>query len=149
MALLSRRAHPEETVLLVEDEPVVREVVERMLEQGGYNVLAAASPAEAIEIVQSGARIDVLLTDVLLPEMSGHVLARKIHALRPNLPLVYTSGYVNDDVDERGAAQRAPRHLEKPFSAEELAAAIGGALGHAGNDDSPRRCVSPGYTRPA
>jgi Response regulator containing CheY-like receiver, AAA-type ATPase, and DNA-binding domains len=110
-----------ETILLVEDEASVRNVTKLMLESSGYNVLPVAHPDEAIRIC--GIReqpIDLLVTDVVMPGMSGRVLAERMTALRPQLNVFFVSGYTDDAMVRHGISQRSA-FLAKPFSADELA----------------------------
>jgi PAS domain S-box-containing protein len=109
-----------ESVLVVEDEPIVRSLVEEMLSSAGYRVVAAATPGEALAIAASDLPIDVVVTDVVMPEMNGHQLAQRIHALRPGLPVLYTSGYPGDIIEARGLVETGDAFVRKPFSATTL-----------------------------
>ena len=122
---VSQRVFGDETVLLVEDEPGVRKLVRGILEQYGYSVLEAASGREALE-VNAGheARIDLLLTDVVLPEMSGREVADALEASRPGLKVLYLSGYTDHVVMDRGVLAAGARFLQKPFTPEVLARKI-------------------------
>jgi two-component system, cell cycle sensor histidine kinase and response regulator CckA len=118
------------TVLLVEDERAVRGVVRRQLERAGYAVREAASGAEALRLVLDGADpIDVVLTDVVMPEQNGRVLAERIARIRPELRVVFMSGYTDDEIVRRGLLTPGAVLLQKPFTPEALAAAIGNARG--------------------
>ena len=83
----------DEIVLLVEDEPAVRRLVRVMLEQAGYTVREACDGDEALTLAETGVEIDLLLTDVLMPGMSGRVLAERLQALLPDMRVLFTSGY--------------------------------------------------------
>jgi two-component system cell cycle sensor histidine kinase/response regulator CckA len=111
-----------ETILLVEDEKAVRELVAEMLRQEGYAVLAAADPLEAIEI---GGRhpgaIEMLLTDVVMPKMSGRQLAGRLLPLRPDIKVVYLSGYTENAIVHHGVLEPDVEFLAKPFSQQALA----------------------------
>jgi signal transduction histidine kinase/ActR/RegA family two-component response regulator len=109
------------TILLVEDEDAVRSLVETILTADGYKILVANSPAQAVEIcaAYSGA-IDVLLTDVVMPEMSGPELAEELLALRPDLKVIYMSGYAGEHLDEEGVSAEGASLLQKPFTAAAL-----------------------------
>ena len=110
-----------ETILLVEDEHAVRSLARRILERQGYTVLEARHGAEALRIATERAEpIDLLLTDVVMPEMSGSELARQLAAVRPGIPLLYMSGYTDDVIIRRGALEPGMAFLEKPFTANAL-----------------------------
>ncbi len=111
-----------ETVLVVEDEASVRTVVCHMLQERGYEVIAAATAEEAILSVQDhpGA-IDLLLTDVVMPSMNGAQLAERLTYSRPGLKVLYMSGYTNEAIGRRGVLEDSIFFLEKPFTSEQLA----------------------------
>jgi two-component system cell cycle sensor histidine kinase/response regulator CckA len=110
-----------ETILLVEDDKAVRSVARVALEQRGYRVIEAAAPDEAIEVVRRADReIHLLLTDVVMPGMSGPDLAREIQALRPGVCVLFMSGYVDDAVTRHGL-QASDAFLAKPFTPRGLA----------------------------
>jgi PAS domain S-box-containing protein len=110
-----------ETVLLVEDDPHVRQFVRKALQRGGYTVLEANNGGEALLIMeQHQAAIDLLLTDVVMPRMTGPQLAQRLRALRPDLPAVYMSGYAEDRVIEPGALAANDAFVQKPIGPEEL-----------------------------
>ncbi len=115
---------PGATVLLVEDEGALRAIAVRLLSSAGYTVLAAALPHQAIELGEGKDRIDLLLTDLVMPEMSGSKLAARIRSLRPGLPVVYMSGYVAgaDDLPETA------HFIAKPFGRDELLSIVGAAI---------------------
>jgi PAS domain S-box-containing protein len=116
-----------ETLLVVEDEDAVRTLARRTLEEAGYRVLVAANGRSALELL-ADTDVDLVLCDVILPEMSGHELGRRIASIRPDLPILYMSGYPGLEVVERGLiAQDAP-FIEKPFTAAGLASAVRGLL---------------------
>lgn len=109
-----------ETILLVEDEVGVRQLVERTLARRGYSVIAAESPSEAVRVVESSDRhIDLLLSDVVMPEMSGPELAQRIVALRPDIRVLYVSGFPNRVRFESVSPNVA--FLPKPFTPKVLA----------------------------
>jgi DNA-binding NtrC family response regulator len=108
-----------ETILLVEDEDPVRRVVETMLKRHGYQVLASASSKDAIAAAeQYRGVIHLLITDIMLPGMSGRKMAECISAKRPDMMVLYVSGYGGAE------AQSEAHFLQKPFSTEELATKI-------------------------
>jgi CheY-like chemotaxis protein len=114
-----------ETVLIVEDEPAIREVTRRILSRSGYTVIAAATGREAIEIAASHTGdIDVLLTDVVMPQMLGKEAAERIRALRPGVTVLFMSGYARGVLDPRGVAEAGVNLIQKPFSEAELLATL-------------------------
>jgi PAS domain S-box-containing protein len=114
-----------ETILVVEDEGAVRELTVRILQRIGYHVLTAATGAEAIEISQAHAgHITLLLTDVVMPSMSGTQLAEALLAARPGLKVLYLSGYTEKTVAHHGVLDPSVDFLPKPFSRESLAKKI-------------------------
>jgi len=121
-----------ETVLVVEDEEAVRALACRVLSQQGYTILEARHGAEALALVQGGAAaIDLVLTDVVMPEMGGPELVRRLDALLPGVPVVYMSGYTEADKLQPGIRESDVPFLQKPFSAESLALRVRDALDHA------------------
>jgi CheY-like chemotaxis protein len=115
-----------ETVLLVEDEDPVRELVSRVLEDVGYEVLAAARPSEAQRIVAER-KIDLLLSDIVMPEMSGYDLATRVRLAQPQARTLFMSGYAHKAL---GEASELPEGelLRKPFSPEQLTRAVRAVL---------------------
>ena len=114
-----------ETILLVEDELAVGFITKRILEDLGYHVLAASSPEKAMELAeQHGESITLLLTDVIMPGMTGRDLARRIHTRWPTIRCLYVSGYTADIVAKRGVIKPGLAFLAKPFSREQLALKI-------------------------
>jgi len=114
-----------ETVLVVEDEDIVRELVCEVLEQQGYNVICARDGLEAMNVAEDfDGDIHLLVTDVIMPHMNGHELAAKLCALRPDMKVLYVSGYSDNDIGDHGDLD--PRHelLQKPFTPQVLAAKI-------------------------
>ncbi len=114
-----------ETVLVVEDEAGLLRLTRRMLERLGYEVLGARSPTEAIALAREhGARIDVLLTDVVMPEMDGSALASQLAAIVPGLRVLYMSGYPATVIDQHGLLEAGTHFLQKPVSLERLSELI-------------------------
>lgn len=110
-----------ETVLLVEDEPAVRQFARRALESNGYCVLAASAGAEAMATAMTHAGpIHVLVTDVVMPGMGGPELARRLAQQRPALRVLFCSGYTDDASVREGVREAGTAFLQKPFSPEEL-----------------------------
>ncbi len=111
----------DETVLLVEDEPVLRRAARRMLEQNGYQVLEASHGEEALSICEQHAgTIDLMLTDVVMPHMSGPQLAKRLRSVLPGLPIVYMSGYTDDEIGRHGVLQEGTVFVQKPFTEKSL-----------------------------
>jgi PAS domain S-box-containing protein len=109
------------TVLLVEDEPAVRAVVGEMFEDHGYDVLSAAHGAEAVALAEAfEGTIDLLVTDVVMPGMSGQEVARRVAELRPETRTLFVSGYNDDAIHRHGVLAPGAGFLEKPFSSVEL-----------------------------
>jgi PAS domain S-box-containing protein len=105
------------TILVVEDEPAILRLAKRALLGLGYTVLTATSPREALEIAaQYNGNIDLLLTDVIMPEMTGRELGEQLLASRPSLKRLYMSGYTADVIADHGALEAGVNFLQKPFS---------------------------------
>ncbi|NTV13706.1 MAG: PAS domain S-box protein [Desulfobulbaceae bacterium] len=114
-----------ETILLVEDEAAVLELTQRLLEKCGHKVLAAATPGEAIRLVQEYVgEIKLLLTDVIMPEMNGRDLAQRVRDLQPELKVLYMSGYTANIITHHGILEEDIHFLSKPFSFKELSAKL-------------------------
>lgn len=110
-----------ETILLVEDEPSVMKLTKRLLERMGYRVLAASKASEAIVLIQrESGPIDLLLTDVIMPEMSGWGLAEVLLKERPALKILFMSGYPADVIAEHGVLVEGVQFLQKPFVPQTL-----------------------------
>jgi signal transduction histidine kinase/ActR/RegA family two-component response regulator len=126
---LSRAPRGHERVLLVEDDPMVLETTEAMLEELGYQVDSAPSPDDALAYVHSATEPpELLLTDVVLPGMNGRELAEQLLAFYPQMRVIFTSGYTEDDVLRRGVASEKVHFLAKPFSPTRLAQKLREAL---------------------
>jgi two-component system cell cycle sensor histidine kinase/response regulator CckA len=114
-----------ETVLLAEDEDAVRRLVQRALELHGYSVLPARNGAEAETIERShSGPIHLLVTDVVMPGMGGRELADTIKSRRPQLKVLYMSGYTNDEVVRHGVILARDAFLQKPFTPTSLVAMV-------------------------
>ena len=118
-----------ETILLVEDEPMILEMTKKMLEFQGYTVLSADRPKEALRLADGYTeKIHLLLTDVVLPEMNGRVLAEQLTRLRPDLKLLFMSGYTSNAITHQGVLDEGARFIQKPYSFSDLALQIRKAL---------------------
>jgi PAS domain S-box-containing protein len=118
-----------ETILLVEDEASILRMTKRILEKQGYRVLAAQTPSAALELARTQTdRLDLLLTDVVMPERNGVELARLVEALHPEVKRLYMSGYTADVLAPHGALAEGIRLLQKPFATTVLTRAVRAAL---------------------
>jgi PAS domain S-box-containing protein len=123
-------ARGSETILLVEDEPAILSVATKTLERLGYRVLAAGTPGEAIRLAREHrGRIDLLMTDVVMPEMNGRDLARNLQSLYPDIRRLFMSGYTANVIAHQGVLDPGVHFLQKPFSAQDLGAKVREALG--------------------
>ena len=110
-----------ETILLVEDQQEVRAIAKTMLSRHGYNVIEADSGVSALELVKSHASdIDMLLTDVIMPVLGGQELARQVLSLRPDVRVLFASGYTDDVLVQQGVLQPGAEWIQKPFSKDAL-----------------------------
>ena len=117
------------TVLLAEDEPALRHLAERILVGGGYRVLAARNGVDALARARNwGGPIDLLLSDVVMPEMGGGELWRLLTKERPGVPVVFMSGYTDDEIVRAGILRQDFGFLPKPFGQKALLQAVGAAL---------------------
>jgi CheY-like chemotaxis protein len=121
-AVAQKRENQGETILLVEDNSSLLDMTQNMLERIGYHILAANSPNEAIEIAKkhSGC-IDLLLTDIVMPEMNGLEMSKQIQTLLPDINVLFTSGYTTDVIARNGLLLEGVEFIEKPYSIDQLA----------------------------
>lgn len=118
-----------ETILVVEDQEEVREFLVKALARRGYRVLQAADGNQALELsLRHSAAIHVLLTDVVLPGMNGRELADQFRTARPEIKVLYTSGYTQDVIANRGVLHRDVAYIAKPYTADEIAAKVREAI---------------------
>ncbi|KPK61450.1 MAG: hypothetical protein AMK73_07925 [Planctomycetes bacterium SM23_32] len=118
-----------ETILLVEDEPEIRQLGARTLKDLGYRVLCAAGGPEALALLRRHrGRLDLLLTDVVMPRMAGHDLAARVHDIRPGAKLLFMTGYAEKDDGALGGAVDSTGLLRKPFTAAKLAKQVRAVL---------------------
>jgi CheY-like chemotaxis protein len=114
-----------ETVLLVEDEDMVRDLAQEILEQYGYSVLTAPNGTEGLRVCREFPdKIDLVLTDVIMPQMSGRELVEKILAIYPETRVLYMSGFTDDAVVRHGVLAEDMCFIQKPFSPEGLATKV-------------------------
>jgi two-component system cell cycle sensor histidine kinase/response regulator CckA len=117
------------TILVVEDEDAVRYLACRVLRGNGYRVLEAGDPAAALRIVRAeGQPVDLLVTDIVMPGMSGPALAERLVAGWPHLKVLYITGYAEEAIERQGALPAGGALLEKPFTAQQLADRVRQAL---------------------
>jgi CheY-like chemotaxis protein len=111
-----------ETILLVEDAEMVRNLTREVLENCGYDVIEASNGKRALSICKNRTEpIDLLLTDVVMPEMSGRELADRLVGLHPEMQVLYMSGYTQDAIVHRGTLDEGTNFIQKPFSPDALA----------------------------
>src|SRR4051812_9738827 len=108
-------------ILIVEDDPLVREMARRSLAEAGYEVVEAANGQMALDLVSRDPRVDAVLTDLAMPGIGGRELAQRLRVSRPDLPVVFMSGYTDDVVLRRGLLESGVPFLEKPLSPVKLA----------------------------
>jgi len=123
-----------ETILLVEDEDGVRALARRVLETNGYTVLEASDGETAVEVAEghSGA-IDLMLTDAVMPGMTGPELARRVSASRPDMKVIFMSGYTDEAVVRHGLLEAGTAFVQKPFAFDSLARRIREILDETGS----------------
>jgi len=119
---------------VVEDEPVVRSLAQRGLEAAGYRVYQAPNGAAALQFLATeAADVDLVLTDVVMPNMNGQQLAEAIKQRYPGLPVLFMSGYGGDDILRRGLMTADAPFVQKPFTLDILARAVQLRLEQAAN----------------
>ena len=106
--------------MVVEDDPALRELVVDLLKESGYKVLAALDTKQAIDLAKKKKNIHLLLTDVIMPTMSGGELAKQICKLRPVMKVLFMSGYSGDLVAKHGILEAETNLVEKPFTKHAL-----------------------------
>jgi signal transduction histidine kinase/ActR/RegA family two-component response regulator len=125
----NRQQKGTETVLVVEDQDEVRDFAVQALANRGYSVLQAADGPQALALSERHTGIiDVLLTDVVLPGMNGRELAERFKAMRPGIKLIYTSGYAQDIIANRGVLLTGAAYVSKPYTADEIALKVRAAI---------------------
>ena len=123
------RARPGELVLVVEDEDQVRRMSIEALEELGYTVIAAPGGEQALALVQERPDIRLLFTDVVMPEINGRQLADRVRLIRPELPVLFTTGFTRNAVVHNGVVDRDVHFIPKPFTIEQLAHKLRAVLG--------------------
>jgi response regulator RpfG family c-di-GMP phosphodiesterase len=119
-----------ETILLVEDETAILHMTSQMLESLGYTVLASDTPSEAIRLANEfSGIIDLLITDVVMPEMTGRDLANNLQSVYPHLKQLFMSGYTSNVIVHHGVLEDGVYFIQKPFSMQGLAAKLREVLG--------------------
>ena len=118
-----------ETILLAEDEAAILNMTRTMLEDLGYTVLTASTPGEALHqaVIHAG-KIQLLITDVVMPEMSGRDLEKQTGDITSGLKCLFMSGYTADVIAHHGVLEKGVKFIQKPFSMQELAAKVREAL---------------------
>lgn len=117
----------EESILLVEDEPVVRQIVTELLEQQGYTVYTAVNGEDALRLLESNEiprQVDLLLTDIVMPRLTGTALADKVRGRYPELKIIFMSGYADESLVKQGTLEVGTAFIQKPFTLEVLARKI-------------------------
>jgi CheY-like chemotaxis protein len=109
-----------ETVLLVEDAPMIRRLAREVMTRAGYSVIEAADGEQAAQFADRATRIDALLTDVVMPGANGIALAEQLRSTRPDLRVLFMSGYTDNAIVRNGLLEDGSTFLQKPFTPEEL-----------------------------
>ena len=118
-------------MLVVEDEPALRQLAKMLIENLGYQVLVAGSGDAALAMIEEQqVRPNLLITDVVMPGMSGRILVERVRRTLPTLEVIYMSGYTDDAMTRHGILESRVNFLQKPFSMVNLAAKIKSVLGH-------------------
>ncbi|MFP4316742.1 MAG: PAS domain S-box protein [Desulfovibrionales bacterium] len=113
-----------QTILIVEDEPAILEMTQTVLEGLGYSVISAGTPRKAVRLAEDTSSIDLLITDVVMPEMNGQELADRIKSIHPEIKRLYMSGYTANVIANRGVLDDGVNFLQKPFSLGDLAVKV-------------------------
>lgn len=127
-----------ETILLVEDEDAVRIFASRALRDKGYRVLEASNGREALALLNDGAKPNILVTDVSMPDMDGPVLSQRVKALLPQLPVIFMSGYAEETFRQDLSQNQDMHFLMKPFTLRDLASKVRDILGHQPFDNTAK-----------
>jgi CheY-like chemotaxis protein len=139
----SENLRGDETILLVEDEEIVRRLSKKILETCGYTVIEAMDGAEAVEICRRDDQpIDLLLTDVVMPKMSGRQLVQELAGIRPDLDVLFMSGYTDDSIVRHGVIESGENFIQKPFTFNALATKVRSMLDQQKTDQSDAASAS-------
>jgi CheY-like chemotaxis protein len=111
-------------VLVVDDEDTIRRAARRILETSGYKILEAENGARAVDLLSDDSPVDLLMADLQMPELTGEEMARQLRARRPELKVLYVSGYVDRLLNERPILWEDEAFLEKPFTFDGLTEAV-------------------------
>jgi CheY-like chemotaxis protein len=115
---------PEPLVLVVDDEPAIREVEKRFLRKGGYRVIEAAGAGEAFAVLKQTAALDLLIADLDMPEIPGDEMVRQIRSARPDLKVLYVTAHIDRLLDVRATLWEGEAFLDKPFTSKGLLEAV-------------------------
>ncbi|MCK5163679.1 MAG: response regulator [Desulfobacula sp.] len=114
-----------ETILVVEDDPAILKIIQKILEGLGYTVLTSNAPEKVMDIVKEyTGKIHLLITDVVMPKMNGHDLAKLLQAICPDLKCMFMSGYTANAIVHQGVLDKGVNFIQKPFSRKELAETV-------------------------
>lgn len=115
-------------VLIVEDDELLREILEHVVRAGGYRTITAATATEALDALQEKADVDAVISDVVLPDLDGPELIRRLRALRPDLPALFMSGYAAADLVKRGMLPEGAPFIGKPLQEHDLLGRLDGLV---------------------
>jgi two-component system cell cycle sensor histidine kinase/response regulator CckA len=115
---------PPPVVLVVDDEPPIREMERRILEKRGYRVLEAPGGAEGVAMLKDGKPIDLLIADLDMPEIPGEEMVRQIRGVRPDLKVLYVTAHIDRLLDVRATLWEGEAFLDKPFTSKGLEEAV-------------------------
>lgn len=136
------------TVLLVEDEPSVRQSIRRMLERFGYAIIEASDGESGIAVASERAsEIDIVLTDLMMPGMNGRTFSDRLAELEADIPVIFMSGYSDETVNQRGLVDASHAFLQKPFNSEQLVRTIYNLLNPAASQATEGRAAGSGSAK--
>lgn len=115
---------PQETILLADDEPIVLGLAGTILKRHGYRVISAEDGQKALDLFQREPGVDLVLTDVVMPQLSGPQLMHRIHSINADVRCIYMSGYTHEQMAEKGAGDPGCDYLRKPFTPDMLISAV-------------------------